>query len=146
MSSITTGLAKKLILNYVSTKIGEKISSTETRGVWFSKEEIQNALNTPVQGIIPNGLRFYFGAYESYDPKGTRPPRYKEEENKITLVIIPTAPRLDENGKVIEHPYRKEELLPFDLLTEPDSAPSYDTFGFKEANDGQICPPPRTII
>lgn len=143
MSSISTGHAKKLIQNYITNKIGTKIDASETRGVWFSRDELLTALNTPVLGIIPNGIRFYFGAYESFNPP--HPPKHQQDENKITLVIIPTTHRLDEDGKVIMHPYRQNEILPYDLLEQPNAQPSYDK-DLSAANDGQICPPPRTIV
>jgi hypothetical protein len=147
MSTISTGHAKKLIQNYVENKIGFVIDEKETRAVWFSREELLNSLNTPVHGVAPNGLRFYFGAYEAYDPdpKSTRPPKHELEGNKITLVIIPTTARMDSNGHIKMHPYRTNEPLPYDLLDNPNAIPEYDK-SFTEANDGQICPPPPVLI
>ncbi|MEQ1678740.1 MAG: hypothetical protein ABL876_18735 [Chitinophagaceae bacterium] len=145
MSTISTGHAKKLIQNYVENKIGFVIDDEETRAVWFSRDELLNSLNTPVHGVFPNGLRFYFGAYEEYDPQATRPPKYADEGNKITLVIIPTTARLDNHGHIKMHPYRKTEPLPYDLLDDPNATPGYDP-RFTEANDGQICPPPPVLI
>lgn len=145
MSKISTGHAKKLIKNYVDNKIGNTITVDETRAVWFSRDELLDALNTPVHGIMPNGLRFYFGAYESYS--SGRPPKYSEDENKITLVIVATTGMIGITGSVIKHPYRNnpEEVLPFDLLETPDAVPEYDR-AFIEVNDGQICPPPPVIV
>lgn len=147
MSTISTGHAKKLIQNYVVNKKGKVIADDETRAVWFSKEELLNALNTPVHGVAPNGLRFYFGAYEAYqpEPQRTRPPKHEPEGNKITLVIIPTTARMDNDGTIQMHPYRKDEPLPYDLLDDPKASPKYDE-RFTEANDGQICPPPPVLI
>ncbi len=143
MSTISTGHAKKLIQNYVINKIGEKIDPNETRAVWFSRDEILKALNTPVQGITPNGLRFYFGSYEPFNPPF--PPKFEEDQNKITLVIIPTTHKLTDDGEIIMHPYIKTEVLPYDLLDKPEAEPIYDNNLFA-ANDGQLCPPPRPII
>ena len=147
MSKIKTGHVKQLIKNYVDTKIGKVIGPSETRAVWFSRDDIMEALNSPVHGIIPNGLRFYFGAYESF--KTGRPPKYKDDQNKITLAIVPTTGRLDNAGNVIMHPYRDypEEVLPFDLLDDPGAKPGYekDVQFLAEVNDGQICPPPPVL-
>ena len=147
MSKIKTGPAKKLIKNYVDTKIGNVIGPSETRAVWFSRDDILDALNSPVHGIIPNGLRFYFGAYETF--KSGRPPKYRDDQNKITLVIVPTTRKVDNAGNVILHPYRDSppEVLPFDLLEDPKADPDYgDEKILAEVNDGQICPPPPVLI
>ena len=145
MSTISTGHAKKLIQNYATSKIGFVIDENETRGVWFSREELLNSLNTPVHGVTPNGLRFYFGAYETYDPQLTRPPKHNEEGNRTTLVIVPTTAMMDTQGRIKMHPYRTTEPLPYDLLDDPGAKPGYDN-RFTEANDGQICPPPPVLI
>jgi len=151
MSKISTGHAKKLIQNYIINNVGEKIDPNGTRAVWFSREAILTALNTPVQGTEPNGLRFYFGSYETYNPPF--PPIFEIDQSKITLVIIPTTHKLDDEGEIIMHPYRKTEVLPYDLLENPEADPAYDSISaaandsnFAAANDGQLCPPPRVII
>lgn len=145
MSRISSNLAKKLVKNYADYKIGTRISESETRGVWFSRSDILDALNSPVNGTVPNGLRFYFGAYESFQP--TRPPRHSLDAGKITLVIVPTTVKTDDTtGNVIMHPYRTTEILPFDLLVEPNAEARYDIEFLKEVNDGQICPPPPVLI
>ncbi len=141
MSTIPTGLAKQLINNYADYKIGTEISDEETRGVWFSKDDILAALKD-VRGVSPNGLRFYFGAYEIYKPG--RVPRFPDDEEKITLVIIPTTGK-DSNGNTVSHPYRTGEFLSFDLLEDPLAKPGYPKEIDKELNDGQICPPPPVL-
>jgi hypothetical protein len=150
MSTISTGHAKKLIKNFVDFKIGTTISPLDTRGVWFSREVLESQLNTPVAtemgDVLPSGLRFYFAAYEEYNPTEKNPPEHELDAQKVTLVIIPTARKLDANGNVIMHPYRKNEHLPFDLVTDPEAVPAYDKNLFTNANDGQLCPPPKTII
>jgi len=144
MEKISTGHAKQLVYNYDKKEIGKG-----AQGVWFSRKAIEDALETEVQGVKPNGLRFYFAKYENYQGSGhvTRVPKYPDEGNKITLVIVPTTHRLGGDGKIIKHPWRLKEILPFDLLEEPDQPRKYDPIeeGFSmlvEENDGQICPPP----
>ncbi len=140
MSKISTAHAKRLIKNYADNKIGQVLTGDDSKGVWFSKEDLMDLLSNPVQGIIPNGLRFYFGAYETL--KSEEPPRYAEEENKITLVIFPTG-GTDENGNIVKHPYRTDpqEILSFDLLDKPATERGL-TAGLTAGNDGQLCPPP----
>lgn len=138
MSTISTGHARKLVKNYKKLKINKKILESETRAVWFPKDEILEALKNPVDGIYPTGLRFYFAAYE--EKVGSNPPKHAQDESKITLVIIPTKD-IDNNGRTVPHPYRQDEIIHFDLLTGPYEQPEYDT-DFREVNDGQICPPP----
>jgi len=141
MGKISTGHAKQLVYNYDKKEIGKDPAA----GVWFPREVIQAVLDNEVQGIKPNGLRFYFAKYEKHEAPVERPPKYKEESEQMTLVIIPTTYRLDDEGEVIKHPYRVGEYLPFDLLTTPKQARGYDPMSkdsFDEQNDGQICPPP----
>ncbi|MEO6354971.1 MAG: hypothetical protein ABIU77_19155 [Ferruginibacter sp.] len=150
MSEVSTGHAKKLIKNYIDLKIGKEISPLDSRGVWFSREEIITALNNTVNpgtgDILPNGIRFYFAAYESMDPHGKNPPKHDMDASKITLVMVPTTSKTDEHGNIIMHPYRKSEILPFDLVTHPDAEPKYDEVFSLTSNDGQLCPPPKTLI
>lgn len=145
MGKITTGHAKQLVYNYDKKDIGKGAN-----GVWFSRLAIEEALNSEVQGIKPNGLRFYFAKYEAYQGSGsvTRVPKYPGESELQTLVIVPTTHKLGNDGKIIKHPWRLSEILPFDLLEEPDQARKYDPVNendlsfLQEENDGQICPPP----
>lgn len=97
-------------------------------------------LNNPVQGIVPNGLRFYFAAYETL--KSDNPPRHAEEENNITLVIFPTGGN-DENGNAAKHPYRinPQEMISFDLADKPAAGREL-VATLTAVNDGQLCPPP----
>lgn len=153
MSKISTGHARKLIQNFKRLKIGKTIKKRETRGVWFSRGDIEFVLNTPVSGITPTGLRFYFAAYEKKSTTHpAHPPKYKEEEEKITLVIVPTK-GVNNSGHVINHAHRAGEIVHFDLLGSPDMPPRYDAASFSgrrlaatadnsATNDGQICPPP----
>ena len=153
MSKISTGHARKLVQNFKRLKIGKTIKKSETRGVWFSKADIDSVLNTPVSGVMPTGLRFYFAAYEKKSAAHpTHPPKYAEEEEKITLVIVPTK-GVNNNGQVINHPHRTGEIVHFDLLGNPGMPPDYDfkatankklaaTGSTDAVNDGQICPPP----
>jgi len=141
MSTISTGHARKLVQNYKRLKINKKIKGSETRAVWFSRQEIETALNTQVAGVLPTGLRFYFAAYEQKSTTHpTHPPKYAQENEKVTLVIVPTK-GVNNSGNVVNHPHRVGEIIHFDLLTTPTAPPDYD-FNFREANDGQICPPP----
>lgn len=140
MSKISTGHARKLVQNYKRMKIGKPIKVEETRGVWFPKDLIETALYTKVNGIEPTGLRFYFAAYEKRS--GTNPPKHDFEQERITLVIVPTK-AVNNAGAQVPHPYRTGELIHFDLLTGPHEEPKYDVPKIQlEENDGQICPPP----
>ena len=143
MSKISTGHAKKLVLNYATQKIGTTITKEETRGVWFSRLAIEEALNTPVNKIMPDGLRIYFAAYEAM--AAGKPPKHKEEKSKITLVLIPTK-GVDDDGHIVPHPYRNAEIVHFDLVDNPNDPPEYDDKMAVAENDGQLCPPPRTLI
>jgi len=140
MGKVSTGHAKQLVYNYEKRDLGKG-----AKGVWFPKDVILEALNTPVRGIMPTGLRFYFAKYEKYQGDGhvTRVPKYPKESSKKTLVIVPTIFKDDEHGNPIMHPWRNEKL-PFDLLDEPGQGRKYDPLPieFAEQNDGQICPPP----
>jgi len=146
MSTISTGLAKKLIQNYAQQKIGTQIQQHRNKSCLVLSKRYHDCFGDAGKWILPNGLRFYFAAYEAFDP--TRPPRYKEDQEKITLVIVPTTHMMDTTGHIIMHPYRTvdKEILPFDLLEDPDALPAYDTHSFKEGNDGQICPPPASLL
>jgi len=144
MTKISTGHAKQLVYNYDREEIGKG-----AQGVWFSRRALLEALDTDVQGVTPNGLRFYFAKYENYQGSGhvTRVPKYPDESEMVTLVIVPTTHRLGSDGRVVMHPWRLKEILPFDLLEEPDQPRKYDPIDDKlsiliEENDGQICPPP----
>ncbi len=140
MSKISTEHAKRLIKNYADNKIGQVLKEEDSKGVWFSKEDLMDLLNNPVQGIVPNGLRFYFAAYETL--KSDNPPRHAEEENKITLVIFPTGGN-DENGNAAKHPYRinPQEMISFDLADKPVAERGL-VASLTAVNDGQLCPPP----
>ncbi|HEX7905983.1 MAG TPA: hypothetical protein VF487_19055 [Chitinophagaceae bacterium] len=147
MSTIRTGLAKKLVLNYLMNKVGKVIDPSETRAVWFSRKDIEKALKKE-GGEEPDGLRFYFAAYESYEEG--RPPKYWQDAGKTTLVIVPTRGK-NIKGEVVDHPYRKisiteKEKLHFDFLTNPDENPGYGGRDLAETNDGQICPPPASLL
>jgi hypothetical protein len=142
MPKISTAQAKKLVKNYVDNKIGKTISEDETRAVWFSRKDIEEVLNEELHGIKPDGIRFYFAAYETFDPG--RVPKYVQDQNKITIVMVPTTVKRSSGGEREKHPYRANEFVYSDLLTTPGAEPGYDGKDFREANDGQICPPPPT--
>ena len=144
MSRISTEHAKRLIKNYADNKVGKVLAADDSNGVWFPKELLLDLLNKPVQGVEPNGLRFYFGAYETV--KSDFSPKYAEEENKITLVILPTS-GTDENGNVVKHPFRTnpQEIISFDLLAKPGTEQEAAA-NLTAGNDGQHSPPPPKML
>ncbi len=139
MSQISTKLARKLVQNFKNDKVSKTYKKSDTKGVWFSKEVLLEALTTKVGGVDPTGLRFYFAAYEGL--VSGRPPKHEHKANKTTLVIIPTRGK-NKDGVEVRYPdIPTGEVIHFDLLTDPNALPSYDN-SFREYNDGQICPPP----
>jgi hypothetical protein len=140
MSRISIDHAKRLIKNYADNKIGRVLTGSDPKAIWFPKELLLDLLNEPLQGVSPNGLRFYFGAYETLSAEFA--PRYADEENKITLVIFPTT-GAGENGEVVKHPFRTDpqEFLSFDLLDKAVIEQG-GAVNLAAGNDGQHVPPP----
>lgn len=128
MAKITTAYARKLAQNYRDNKLGQRTLDNDSRGVWFPKETILEALGLPPDTTSEySGIRFYFGAYEDSDRAPEHYPKDRRHCNKITLVLVST--------KEIQNNHK-------DDLDEPGAEPDYP-LEFLEFNDGQLCPPPN---
>lgn len=123
---IKTALARQLVLNYKTMKLGRQLREDDTHAVWFPKEVLLDALNaTDLEpGATVSGLRFYLGAYDN-----EHQPEVGKKE-KLTLVIVQTKKVGEAQKDILEDPTAHPAYL-MPKLAEP-----------VEFNDGQLCPPP----
>jgi hypothetical protein len=119
--SIDVKTAKELVHNFESHiyhKEHPVIGFTDTRCVWFSKEQLQGLL-TKVEAEDGDGVRFYFAAYP--DDSTHRP--YGDHS---TLVMVSTLPF---GGKHVDYFSEIANGKGTILTTTPE-------------NQGEMCPPP----
>jgi hypothetical protein len=129
--------AKRLMKNYKTHKNKYLKNSKDSRGIWFSREVLLEALGitTDPGPKETTGLRFYFAGYESKASTGY--PGHEIDEWKATLVFVATS------EEWLEVPERENERMYKDKITdeERDAEPEYET-SLHPYNDGQLCPPP----
>jgi hypothetical protein len=130
--------ASERVKNYEKQKhnlLTESLGKPDTKSIWYSKEHISSLLEE-IEFVGGDGLRIYFGAYDS---------NHKSFAGQLCLVMIPTK-ELQE-GKMISHKnvsIEKESDFEERATLTRDFNPSDsmdDVAISRDFNYGSPCPP-----
>lgn len=136
---ISKEVAAERISNYGSNKgsiLSQELGRTDTRSIWYSREHIESLLQE-IDLVNGDGLRIFFGAYESTH----------EYPNQTCLIMVPTREEMTENNSIIhknviledEPDFENRSSLAREIWTITGDEDLSDVC--RNFNHGSPCPP-----